>query len=225
MNRSIPCAQTILQRPRMLACIPPFAAASRGNLSIISCFHKLARSFSLILAAIVSISTTGCALGRRVPAEHMPTASSSIGYEAKAAYGPSGVALAPDAVPARSSSTNTQQAYYAAGNGTPRPAIVSTPWPALNSATTNSANTNSATTVSHQSGCSCHAHQSADPERFSYHGPREFHSVYDADPACQEPRQTLVIPGLGPKYPPKPPEPSRFHPVPVRPVFAPTLSR
>lgn len=215
MNRSFPCAQTILKRPRMLACIPLFAAASRGSLSIISCFSKLARSFSLILAAVISISTTGCALGRRVPAEHMPTASTSVGIEANEAYGPSPVALASDTMPAISPSTSTQQAYHTAGNATPRPAIVSTPWPALNSATT----------VSHQSGCSCHAHQSADPERFSYHGPREFHSVYDADPTCQEPRQTLVIPGLGPKYPPKPPEPSRFHPVPVRPVFDPTLSR
>jgi hypothetical protein len=225
MNRSFPRAQTILKQPRMLACIPPFAAASRDNLSIISCFRKLARSFSLILATVISLSTTGCALGRRVPAESIPTASSSVGIEAKAADGPSHEAVASDIMPAMSPSASTQQAYYAAGNGTPRPAIVSTPWPTLNSATTNSATTNSATAVSHQSGCSCHAHQSADPQRFSFHGPREFHSVYDADPACQDPRQTLVIPGLGPKYPPKPPEPSRFHPVPVRPVFDPTLSR
>lgn len=214
MNRSFPCAQIILKQPRMLACIPPFAEASRDNLSIISCFHKLARSISLILVAIISISATGCALGRRVPAEHLHHVSSPVENE-PGTYGQAPVALTSGTMPAMSPGISTQQAQYVAGNGTPRPAIVSNPWPALNSATA----------VSHQSGCSCHAHQSADPERFSYHGPREFHSVYDADPNCKEPRQTLVIPGFGPQYPPKPPEPSRFHPVPVRPVFEPTLSR
>lgn len=214
MNRPSPCAQPILKQPRMLACIPPFAAASRGNLSIISCFNQLARSFSLILAVGISISMTGCALGRRVPVDHIPTVAPQVGNEV-ITPGTYPVALASNKMPAMSPSDNAQHTHYAAGKATPRPAIVSTPWPALSSATT----------VSHQSGCACHAHQSADPERFSFHGPREFHSVYEADPSCQEPRQTLVIPGLGPKYPPKAPEPTRFHPVPVRPVFAPTLSR
>ncbi|MEY4567086.1 MAG: hypothetical protein RLY14_2056, partial [Planctomycetota bacterium] len=159
MNRSFPCAQTILKQPRMLVCIPPFAEASRDNLSIISCFNKLARSILLILAAVISISATGCALGRRVPAEHLPTVSSPVENESGTTYGPSPVALTSGTLPAISSNISTQQAHYAPGNETPRPAIVSNPWPALNSATA----------VSHQSGCSCHAHQSADPERFSYH--------------------------------------------------------